>query len=963
MNVKNRLPTPAIFLISLATAALLSVTFYHLAYAAFNPSPSDDDYMTPSGTYPNTNKDGSATSEHIPSDIQNNTASHCLSSSSQSDQQFYIGNNSWLSVSGDPGTQSATVASGGTVALQWNQAVFYCVSPNNQNGSGVSTTSFNAQGVGVSAGSADLQGKVATVSFTPSEWSTGATAFTYTAPTVTSTTTETVTINVNSQSINQFVNNTIGGDFECVGASPTGPYGNNQAGYAVGYWRQSLTDFAGDKYSPATPCGAQGSPLTITITITPPGTTCTVDCGGNGGNPTPEPCPAAPSFDPSSVSVSLPQGTTPASSGSPPAGTGSGSGSYVTYAPGDINVSGNPDTEETRIVDSTSQPAEQPQDSGVTATPIGSLYANPLDLDYTNYYNNYPYDQNTPTIYYTYYYTETDTNYTYNVPIYGTGPCIAHDVNGNCIIAYGPTTTSTTNIVHSEDENTQGTTMPECYYRTFSLQPLPSGSNNGDVVTQYIDQNGAVDNIAENPYGISYKGAVLTQFGESGPTGKYLRNDYKVNSITTSAVVEIFREDSDGSYNRVGVFPTASCSPTASDLLSTYEASGPNQYGPSTWGPNIYPLPVMTCLPSNSRSLIDSGTLDYGDQICVQLKVNDSSGEMDESGTIQGTPSGAASSTPFATTLPATPPANCTMYTAARPYVKVLGGDASAGADSTDPDESFDSPGNIEAFNNTYSGSGTGYAAIATANISGFVSGQALSGTLASADDTTFANASTSGIYGGEFGRGSTPSNSGTYYQDIVNSSADVAPSLSPGAGNFKYNAGGSATISGLTLVQGEHLTIYSTGTITITANINTPSTDDVNSAQELPTLEVVAEGGIDIESNVTSLYGNYIAQGSAINDCSDITGINNIYPDHDNGYDYDGCENQLIVNGSFVGSTIYLHRTYGSIHESFDGESLGSSPLTNAAEVFNYSPVDWMTPTQQTVPTVQAITSLPPIY
>jgi hypothetical protein len=95
---------------------------------------------------------------------------------------------------------------------------------------------------------------------------------------------------------------------------------------------------------------------------------------------------------------------------------------------------------------------------------------------------------------------------------------------------------------------------------------------------------------------------------------------------------------------------------------------------------------------------------------------------------------------------------------AAEPYIKVFGGDVSAGTATNITGQSCTNEAGIDTFNlgdnNSYAGSGTQLAAFAITAIDGFASAQNDNGTGISPPPTatalTFAN-KTSGEYGGNF--------------------------------------------------------------------------------------------------------------------------------------------------------------------------------------------------------------------
>lgn len=140
-----------------------------------------------------------------------------------------------------------------------------------------------------------------------------------------------------------------------------------------------------------------------------------------------------------------------------------------------------------------------------------------------------------------------------------------------------------------------------------------------------------------------------------------------------------------------------------------------------------------------------------------------------------------------------------------------------------------------------------------------------------------------------------------------------------------------------------------------------------------IPSLYLVAEGNIYIDPSVKSLDGIYVAQHNGTNGGSIYTCNNANYNGTgqpliaagNTGY-YAACSgNQLIVNGAFVANKVVLGRAYSSADTGAQGDT-AASPGTgwnNAAEVFNYTPADWLeNPFSETTNTYDAITSLPPV-
>jgi hypothetical protein len=310
---------------------------------------------------------------------------------------------------------------------------------------------------------------------------------------------------------------------------------------------------------------------------------------------------------------------------------------------------------------------------------------------------------------------------------------------------------------------------------------------------------------------------------------------------------------------------------------------------------------------------------------------------------------------------------------AAGPYLKVYGGDVSAGtATDINNQDCTDLAAGISTWNqdiDPYAGAGTQLAAFAANVITGFASAQNDTGSNSSPPiGLTFSN-TTGGTYGGDFGASTSDCSTDYYAQGITTANTDysdagaaLTAALGGPAGNYAYQVNGG-TIDATNIPLGYNIAIYSSGPITIDGNITYGGVSTTLS--QMPNLEIVTDTdttGINIDHNVAQLAGVYVAEGNGgiINDCADVLNIDDWYGGDPN------CAQQLIVEGSFTANALYLSRTYGSVHEATSTEPpciSGAANCTNAAEEFDYSPATWLTyPNQSTAPVVQSINSLPPV-
>jgi hypothetical protein len=307
-----------------------------------------------------------------------------------------------------------------------------------------------------------------------------------------------------------------------------------------------------------------------------------------------------------------------------------------------------------------------------------------------------------------------------------------------------------------------------------------------------------------------------------------------------------------------------------------------------------------------------------------------------------------------------------------RPYVKVFGGDVSAGngLESALGTNSCGTNNNgaIVAWNNGttggYSGAGAQYAAQTPATITSFATAQGNAGGAPAGTGLSFAN--TVGVnlaadnYGGQFG--SVPCIKNYYGERALLGTLPSAATIGPGVGT--YEATSDMTFPGGTLNAGDRWTIYVDGDLRITNSIQ--FNDAGWTAANMPFLKVVVKGDIYIGSSVSRLDGVYIAQldgatGGNIYTCA--TGSPLQRPTLANGAFYDSCAaNKLTVNGALIANSVEFARTQGSLKGGTANEGPGSS---NLAEAINFGPAFWMTQPPQgsgRVDNYDAITSLPPV-
>ncbi len=304
--------------------------------------------------------------------------------------------------------------------------------------------------------------------------------------------------------------------------------------------------------------------------------------------------------------------------------------------------------------------------------------------------------------------------------------------------------------------------------------------------------------------------------------------------------------------------------------------------------------------------------LPIGTQLCVTVSVN--------AGVFAGSP---------ATSI------SCTIVVA-KPYFTVTGGDIS-------------SNGNITSWNVNnvggagYAGAGGQLAALATGNITGFVTGTGMSG---NPSGLAFANTATGGsTYGGGYMATRTP--------PVVSTAGATALGASPSLASLNgvYTHAGDLTLYG-PVPAGKNVTIVLTSGNLYIANDITYS---YGSVAQIPRLTVIVQNGnIYVNNNVTEIHGVFYADGAGKGNFYSCATASNAP-----STDYNTCNHPLTVYGAVTANKLVLNRTYGSVHAS-------SGTPAAPAENFFYSPEVWLAPAATGIGSSPAIynsyVSLPPI-
>jgi hypothetical protein len=293
-----------------------------------------------------------------------------------------------------------------------------------------------------------------------------------------------------------------------------------------------------------------------------------------------------------------------------------------------------------------------------------------------------------------------------------------------------------------------------------------------------------------------------------------------------------------------------------------------------------------------------------------------------------------------------------------QPYLSVNGGDVSAG-------NSFYTLPSIQAgvfsWNSgpvNYSGAGDQFAVYALGDIVGFATSlgnmaQAPAGlSFGNTDGYVNTGSEPTINYGGEFGSLPPATDYFSYHPATANTNDSLNISSLVSNQPVYFNpAGGTLTIEpDATIGNGTHLTVFVNGNVYIDApGITFANEGPWGSAAAIPSFNLIAEGNIYINSSVSKLDGNYIAQ--PVPNSSPVQGgiINDCYSNSTTQAGAVQCA--LTVNGSFTAYGIQLDRNFGT---------LGNK---QPAEIFNYGPQSWLSGPITTSPEpFNDVTNSPPV-
>lgn len=157
--------------------------------------------------------------------------------------------------------------------------------------------------------------------------------------------------------------------------------------------------------------------------------------------------------------------------------------------------------------------------------------------------------------------------------------------------------------------------------------------------------------------------------------------------------------------------------------------------------------------------------------------------------------------------------------------------------------------------------------------------------------------------------------------------------------GDAYYRANGDLEIHG-TLKEGNRITVYVDGDVTITDNIDTVNgeTGRYDTLAQIPSLTIVASGDIRVNGNVTLINANLVAAGGSLDTCYNAT-------NEDLGL-VGKCSNKLKINGAVISkNSPKLLRTFGSGNFSDYTDQWDANTTSSTSEWFNYTPNSWLVP------------------
>ncbi|HEU4914129.1 MAG TPA: hypothetical protein VFT16_01860 [Candidatus Saccharimonadales bacterium] len=305
---------------------------------------------------------------------------------------------------------------------------------------------------------------------------------------------------------------------------------------------------------------------------------------------------------------------------------------------------------------------------------------------------------------------------------------------------------------------------------------------------------------------------------------------------------------------------------------------------------------------------------------------------------------------------------------ASQPYLKVFGGDISAGG-GLESGGTCTNNANAAVISwnkraaGAYAGAGAQYAVVAMDTITDFSSALGNAGGAPKPAGLSLANTTTnvaSGNFGGNFDAANCIANYWGRKPATTKPMVANVSTMTTGA----YAGTGNVTLAGGNVNPGQRISVYIDGNLYLTGNITYPGSW---SASNMPLLDVVVRGNIYISGAVTRMDGVFISQRNASTGGTIYTCASGFSaPTLTAGAFYNSCTNKLTVNGAFIANSVEFLRTAGTLQQSNAGETTAATGTgNNAGEVFNFNPSLWMvqpSDTNGSVDNYDAITSLPPV-
>ena len=555
----------------------------------------------------------------------------------------------------------------------------------------------------------------------------------------------------------------------------------------------------------------------------------------------------------------------------------------------------------------------------------------------------------------------------------------------------------------NQPTSTLGQQMIPCYGRIFTLLPINGASAS-------LQLNGAVNYEYPNTANLLLPLQYYFDIPPGDPfPGDGFRQDTQLSGVNANGPADKYHQFASGNNSYLGNI----CNPN--QTLSTFI------------GPGIGNSNLQNASLSCSITTDDDNDADFvaGDYAVFNGNVNYQQGNLTET-SAYGTFSVSNSAS-----IPYGPYQTQNVYT--KPYINVNGGDVLAGFGQTNNACSASNVYTWNQNSGQYYGSGSTLAVITGGLVDGFASGQNTSNvapnglifsnnvfgsnyggqfcsnptppTVSSSQTQQLYN-QLSSVYGG---------GNGCNLNGVIDSPCIV-----------NYGNGSYTMPSNLNIGPGGHVIFFGTGNFNVNSDFSITMPGGMSdNPSYIPSLEVVVGNGgnINIANNVTQIAGSYMTTGN-INDCviggSLPSPSNNMFNDirQPSG---STCGNQLVVNGVLEANQIKFDRTYDSLYESTPplsdssgshggtwvytpptcrwyniwigyryiywyfcygggytyvpynindtGKSSYNQTTSDAAEIFNYSPLSWLTPNDfqglyqnQSTPVVQSVTSLAPI-